>query len=196
MQRRSSSYAVYVSGRAGMEEMRMKEKLESLFDFRMIKKEEADKAVSLEHACFPPNEQLPDEAVRERVENIPEMVLIANHKELNELAGMINSTLTNDDAFNDSFFTDLSTHDPNGMNVMITGLEVHPKYQGKGLGTYLMKRYLTMMKEQGRKRAVLTCTEDKIRMYEKMGFRDSGISKSTYGNEIWHEMEYLLENEG
>lgn len=30
-------------------------------------------------------------------------------------------------------------------------------------------------------------------MYKKMGFADLGIANSTWGNEQWHEMRYVIE---
>jgi hypothetical protein len=35
---------------------------------------------------------------------------------------------------------------------------------------------------------VLTCLDEKVEMYRKMGFVDLGISGSTWGGEAWHEM--------
>ena len=39
---------------------------------------------------------------------------------------------------------------------------------------------------------VLTCLDEKVKMYEKMGYKDLGISGSVWGGEKWHDMEYLL----
>lgn len=34
----------------------------------------------------------------------------------------------------------------------------------------------------------LTCHKEKVKMYQKMGFMDRGISDSTWGGEEWHDM--------
>ena len=39
---------------------------------------------------------------------------------------------------------------------------------------------------------VLTCLEEKVGMYEKMGFKDQGMSQSSWGGESWHEMTCML----
>ena len=39
---------------------------------------------------------------------------------------------------------------------------------------------------------ILTCLEEKVKMYEKMGFHNDGISQSTWGGEEWYEMSCLL----
>ena len=56
----------------------------------------------------------------------------------------------------------------------------------------IMERYLKRAKECGRRRVVLTCLDEKVKMYEKMGYTDLGISGSVWGGEKWHDMEYLL----
>ena len=40
---------------------------------------------------------------------------------------------------------------------------------------------------------VLTCLDEKVEMYKKMGFTDQGVANSTWGNEEWHEMRYEIE---
>ena len=40
---------------------------------------------------------------------------------------------------------------------------------------------------------VLTAHDEKVGMYEKMGFKDLGISDSVWGGDPWHEMEMRLD---
>ena len=47
-------------------------------------------------------------------------------------------------------------------------------------------------KKQGRHLAVLTCLEEKVEMYKKMGLVDNGIANSAWGGEQWHEMSYTI----
>ena len=75
---------------------------------------------------------------------------------------------------------------------MLLGLDVLPEYRGKGLAREIMERYLKREQEVGRKRVVLTCLDEKVKMYEKMGYKDLGISGSVWGGEEWHDMEYVL----
>ena len=75
---------------------------------------------------------------------------------------------------------------------MMLGLDVLPEYRGQGLAREIMERYLKREQEIGRKRVVLTCLDEKVKMYEKMGYKDLGISGSVWGGEKWHDMEYVL----
>ena len=38
----------------------------------------------------------------------------------------------------------------------------------------------------------LTCRDEKVKMYERMGYKDLGISASVWGGEKWHDMEYVF----
>nr|MCR5402213.1 GNAT family N-acetyltransferase [Butyrivibrio sp.] len=94
--------------------------------------------------------------------------------------------------FKDEFFTDAGTHDPDGENIMLLGLDVLPEYRKMGLGRELVYNYCRREQERGRKRLVLTCLPNKVKMYKQFGFNDMGESASEWGGEKWHEMEIRL----
>ena len=77
---------------------------------------------------------------------------------------------------------------------MLLGLDVLPEHRGQGLATEIVSRYLQREQERGRKVVYLTCLEGKVKMYQKMGFTDCGISGSVWGGEEWHDMKYILSN--
>ena len=45
------------------------------------------------------------------------------------------------------------------------------------------------------KEGFLTCLPEKIPMYEKMGYTDYGVSESSWGGELWHEMRVTLKEQ-
>ncbi len=55
-----------------------------------------------------------------------------------------------------------------------------------------MMRYLQNERERGRKTVILTCLDEKVEMYQKMGYQDIGLSASVWGGEAWHDMSYEL----
>ena len=55
-----------------------------------------------------------------------------------------------------------------------------------------IRRLIKKQKERGGQRLILTCLDGKVEMYVKMGFTDLGIADSTWGNEVWHEMCYVI----
>ena len=157
------------------------------FVFRDINMEETAQAIDIEQICFPPHEACSPKSMTERIAAAPELFLVAG-----EIAGFLNGVATDEPAFRDEFFTDITLHKPDGKNVMLLGLDVLPEYRGQGLAREIVKEYMKRQKEQGRHLAVLTCLDEKVEMYKKMGLVDNGIANSAWGGEQWHEMSYTI----
>lgn len=162
------------------------------YEFRNIKPNETDQAVTIEQVCFPPNEACSEKNMRDRIAAAPELFLVAIDKETGKLAGFLNGLATDEYVFRDEFFTDASLHDPDGKNIMLLGLDVLPEYRRQGLGRELVRQYLQRERGKGREMLLLTCLESKVEMYKKFGFTDRGIADSTWGGEEWHEMSCIV----
>ncbi len=162
------------------------------FDFRTIRPEEGAAAAQVEEICFPPNEACTKERMLARVEQFPEMFLVAVDKQTGKIAGFINGLATNEYKFRDEFFTDVKLHDPQGKNVMILGVDVLPEYRRQGLAREMMFEYLRREQEKDRAMVCLTCLAGKVKMYKKLGFQDRGAADSSWGGEQWHEMSCFI----
>lgn len=171
---------------------REKQDLLNRFEFRSIRQEEIAQTIEIEQICFPPNEACSAKQMSDRIKKLPELFFVAVDKETGRIAGFLNGLSTNEEVFRDEFFTDAGLYDPKGKNVMLLGLDVLPEYRGQGLATELMKQYQNKERENGRSALFLTCHDSKIKMYEKMGFKDLGISGSTWGGEVWYDMSCEL----
>ncbi len=158
--------------------------------FRSIKPEELEQAIIIEQICFPPNEACSPQSMRARIKAAKELFLVAVDEDTGLIAGFLNGIVTDEDSFRDDFFTDSTLHNPAGKNVMLLGLDVLPDYRGNGLAKEIVHRYAE--RERGREKLILTCLEEKVSMYEHMGFSDNGIADSAWGGEEWHEMEMRL----
>lgn len=162
--------------------------LEERFEFRNITQEEADQAVKIEEICFPPQEACSEQMMLERVKTAPELFLVAIDRETGKIAGFLNGLSTDEEVFRDDFFTGTSLYIPDGRNVMLLGLDVLPEYRRQGLASEIMRRYIEAEKVKGREKLILTCLESKVAMYQKMGYKDLGMARSSWGGEKWHEM--------
>lgn len=163
------------------------------FTFCEIEPELSDEAVKIEQICFPPNEAATPERIKERIKVASDLFYVARDKENNgKIVGFINGIATNERNLRDEFFTDERLHEPDGETVMILGLDVLPEYRKMGLARELVFNYCRKEQARGRKRLVLTCHKEKIKMYRKFGFDDLGESASEWGGEKWHEMEIRL----
>lgn len=162
------------------------------FEFRNIRQEEAEQAAEIEKICFPPNEACSGKMMCERITKAPEMFLVAADRETGKIAGFLNGLSTDEYSFRDEFFTDASLHNPKGKNVMLLGLDVLPEYRRQGLAKELMYQYLRRERENGKCIVLLTCAQNKVKMYKKMGFRDHGNANSSWGGHQWHEMSCVI----
>lgn len=48
--------------------------------------------------------------------------------------------------------------------------------------------FIEQARKEGRKGLVLTCKKRLIHYYARFGFVDEGVSGSTHGNVVWHQM--------
>ena len=99
------------------------------FEFRCIRPEETQQAIEIEQICFPPNEACSPKSLTERIKATAETFLVAEDKETGKLAAFLNGVPTDEEAFRDEFFTDISLSNPEGKNIMLLGLDVRPEYR-------------------------------------------------------------------
>ncbi len=166
--------------------------LERHFSLRKVSDDDENAVVEIEQICFPPNEACSPKSMKERVENAAQYFQVLVDVKENRIAGFINGVATEEDKFQDKFFTDISEHNPKGKNVMICGVDVLPQYEGQGLAGLMMNGYKESMKRLGKRKLILTNLQRLTHFYEKMGFVDLGIADSSWGGEEWHEMEYEI----
>ena len=89
-------------------------------------------------------------------------------------------------------YDDADMHDEHGDWQMIFGVDVAPVYQHRGCASYLLRQVILDAAQAGRKGIVLTCKERLVGFYSRLGFVDEGLSDSTHGNVIWHQMRLAL----
>ena len=97
------------------------------FEFRSVRVNEAEEVAEIEKICFPPHEVCSKKDMFERVEHAPELFLVAVDKETGTIAGFLNGLATDEEAFRDEFFTDITVHNPEGKNIFLLGLDVRPE---------------------------------------------------------------------
>ena len=122
------------------------------FEFRSINPDEVEQAIAIEQICFPPNEACSPKSLTERIKATAETFLVAEDKETGKLAAFLNGVPTDEEAFRDEFFTDISLSNPEGKNIMLLGLDVRPEYRMQGLGRELVSRYCQKEAQKGRKK--------------------------------------------
>lgn len=145
-----------------------------------------DCVTQIEATCFPAAEAAPKKVFKERLSVFPAGFFVAELN--NEIIGFINGGVTNETHIEDEFFKTMNLHIPNGDNIVIFGLDVHPSYQKRGYAKELMKHFIEAAKMDGRKNVLLTCKAHLIGFYEQFGYINEGISQSEHGGAEWYDM--------
>ena len=145
-----------------------------------------DEIAKLEQLCFSEKEAASKATFFERLEVYPNHFWLLEKEA--QIISMINGIVTNHKNLNDEMYHNPKLHNEKGQWQMIFGVETHPLYQKMGYATLLLKRVIEETKRQNRAGLVLTCKEQLILFYEKVGFKNEGISKSEHGNLTWYQM--------
>ncbi len=144
---------------------------------------------AVETACFLPAEAATEAEFKERLHFYGDhfWLLFADTTET-KLIGFVDGMVTDLEDLTDEMYEKASMHQENGQWQMIFGLNTLPEYRRQGYAGILVKQVIAAAKEQGRKGVVLTCKEQLVHYYAKFGFEDEGVSASTHGNVVWHQM--------
>ena len=153
--------------------------------------QDAAMAAALEAICFPPEQAASPTTIAER------MATYADHFWLIEDEGgmlltLVNGPCTHERDLSDEMYEAPTMHDPDGSWQMILGVATAPAAQGQGLATRLLRTVIETTRVHGRQGLVLTCLDDLVGFYARLGFVDEGLSASHHGGLPWHQMRLTL----
>ncbi len=145
-----------------------------------------DEITELEKKCFPAAEAATRESFKSRLEVFGDYFwfLVEDGK----IISAVNGLCTDIPKLQDVMYENAGMHNPHGEWQMIFGVETLPERQGEGLATYLLRHVIEECSGQERKGIVLTCKEELIGFYEKVGFVHEGRSESEHGGVPWNDM--------
>jgi len=158
--------------------------------FREVSMADLERCYSIESEAYEGDEAATREKIALRIQQYPEGFLGA---ELNgELIGFINSGCAWNVVMSDEEFKELIGHDGAAPNVVIMSVVLDPACQGKGYAGLMMREFVNMMKEKGKKSIHLMCKTHHIELYKKFGYLYIKPSESDHGGMAWHEMMMTL----
>ena len=81
-----------------------------------------------------------------------------------------------------------------GDSIAIHSVAISPDYQGKRVGRALVSAYTQHLKRGsfGASRAVLIAHDYLVNFYESVGFKNQGLSKSSFAGGVWYDMVCLF----
>ena len=162
---------------------------------RFPKEEDLQGIIQIEQLCFTPAEAATPKALTERMQIFPENFIIAEIDDENnkgkKMIGMVDGISYPKPELIDEIYSNAKLHDKNGDYCIIMGLNTHPDYRRLGVATELMKFFIEVSKERGQKGMILTCKDLYISLYEKLGFKNHGVSSSSHAGVVWYDMKYF-----
>lgn len=157
---------------------------------RKASMDDLDRVTALEALCFPAAEAATRESFQQRLSVYPECFWLLMDGE--KLVSFVNGMATDEPDLRDEMYEDAALHTPHGRWQMIFGVNTHPDHRRQGCAEMVLRRCIADAKEQGRAGLVLTCKDALVHYYAKLGFSDEGISGSTHGGVVWHQMRYTF----
>lgn len=160
---------------------------------REVTPNDLDGVCFVESQCFPPQEAATRAAFETRIRLFPERFLVA---EVNgDIVGIINGCCTIEPYLGDELYEPDCPHSLTNPWQTVFGLAVLPAYQHRGIAKQLMESLVERCKNGAQVGVILTCKQEKISMYEHMGFSCRGRSDSQHGGVQWYDMEReIIEN--
>ena len=157
---------------------------------------------AVEAACFPAAEAASADALRERLMVYSDCFWLMIDDAADDakataaraatvdgrLVAFINGFVTDSPDLSDVMYADAAQHDPHGACQMVFGVDTAPEYRHCGYASALMRRVIEDARQAGRAGLVLTCKDRLVGFYARLGYVDEGISESTHGNVVWHQM--------
>lgn len=159
-------------------------------EIRKAQPEDAAALAAIETACFPAAEAATEQEIAARLAIYPEHFYLAC--EDGTVVGFVDGMVTDERDLTDEMYQNAALHDENGAWQMIFGVNTLPGYRRHGYAARLIEALIADAKAQGRRGVVLTCKEKLLPYYAKFGFVDEGVSASTHGNVVWHQMQLKL----
>jgi len=153
---------------------------------RQVTPADLDRCFAIETQAYEGDEAATREKIATRIATWPQGFIVAEVDGV--VAGFINSGAAYQVEMADEAFKEMIGHDPDGPQVVIMSVVVHPDFQGLGLAKRLMSEFIVRMRDLGKVRINLMCKERHIPLYAGFGFVYLNVSASDHGGMAWHEM--------
>lgn len=153
---------------------------------RTARLSDLDALAAIEAECFPAAEAASREAIQARLEVFADHFWLLEHD--GELVSFVDGMVTDEPLLTDEMYENAAMHDESGAWQMIFGVNTRPAYRRMGCAGRLLCRAIEDARAQGRRGLVLTCKDALVHYYAGFGFVDEGISESTHGGVVWHDM--------
>jgi len=160
-----------------------------MISLRNVQAADLEQLLLIENEGFPIEEAATKEAFVERIQLIPDTFLVAKRE--GKILGYINGPIINHPYITDDLFERIKENPKRGGYQSILGLAVAKQARNRGIAKILMEKMEELAKENEREGITLTCKQELVSFYEKLGFVNHGMSESQHGGVCWYNMVKL-----
>ena len=155
---------------------------------RQARFSDLDRIIEIELENFSLEEAIPRSVFEAHLREIQTSFLVAEKE--GRILGYIEGPVVPHRHLQDQSFTEeVEDHSPrSGGYISVTSLSVAKEAQALGVGKKLLTALKEVALEHEREGINLTCHDYLIAYYEKYGFVNEGLSRSTYAGETWYNM--------
>lgn len=159
-------------------------------EIRQAQQEDLPALAAIEAECFPAAEAASESDLRARFEVFGEHFWVLEAD--GEVVAFIDGLVTDSPVIFDDLYESPQAHTRHGAYQTVFGINTRPAHRGRGYASALIEKLIDQAREQERTGVILTCKKELIGFYEKLGFELDGVSESTHGGAIWHDMTLHL----
>lgn len=158
--------------------------------FGQAQPQDLDQIMAIESAGFSEEEAAKRSSMKDRIRDYPDTFLVA--KDGQNVAGYIVGPAYNKRYLDDNLYEESHPNRKSDLYQTVLSLAVNSDYQGKGIGSQLLKQLAVVAKKEGRKLISLTCLKRLVPFYEQNGYVNEGVADSSHAGEVWYNMVLKL----
>ncbi|QKE73386.1 GNAT family N-acetyltransferase [Arthrobacter citreus] len=162
-----------------------------VLSLRNVQSSDLKQLITIENEGFSKEEAATKEAFIERIQLIPDTFIVAEKD--GEILGYINGPIINQPYITDDLFEKIKLNPDQGGYQSILGLAVSKQARKQGIAKSLIEKMDELVEENERLGITLTCKQELVSFYEKLGFVNHGLSDSKHGGVSWYNLVKLKE---
>ncbi|WPK11414.1 GNAT family N-acetyltransferase [Lysinibacillus louembei] len=153
---------------------------------RHVEMADLEQLIGIENEGFSSEEAATKEAFIERIQLIADTFIVAESD--GKIAGYINGPVISQPYITDDLFKKIVKNPPKGGYQSVLGVAVTRHARNQGIASMLIKKMEELNEQNGRQGITLTCKQELIAFYEKLGFVNEGLSESSHAGIDWYNM--------
>lgn len=160
--------------------------------FRNVQATDLEQLLLIENEGFSIEEAATKEAFVERIQLIEDTFIVAEKE--GKILGYINGPIINQPYITDNLFKEIKANPKRGGYQSVLGLAVSKQARNQGIAKSLIKKMEELVEENEREGITLTCKQELVSFYEKLGFVSHGMSESKHGGVSWYNLVKFRED--